>query len=442
MQKVGSLIKQVRQFSRNRIPGQVVIQITNRCNALCPQCGMRSSAAISRTSLSDSVVRRILDACSLRGVQAVSFTGGEPLLLRKQLLDWANYAGKVGIPFIRTGTNGFLFRGANRPGYRDRIKHLAEELAMTPLRNFWISIDSSEPETHERMRGLPGVVSGIEEALPLFHAAGLYPSANLGINRLVGGARTNNLNSEDYAERTDYLEAFYSIYRQAFHNFYRLVLSLGFTTVNTCYPMSIGEQEQQDGLNAVYGASVTEDVVRFADDEKAMLYKALMDTIPDYRSRLRIFSPLSSIYMLYRTYTDRKQSASAFGCRGGVDFFFIDAEKGDTYPCGYRGDENMGKLWDLDTSSLSPGDDCHRCDWECFRDPSELCGPLLDIVHAPFRLLGKMKADPVYRRLWLEDIRYYRLCDLFDGRRPSRPEHLQRYSPQFSSKTITSLTPA
>ncbi len=72
------------------------------------------------------------------------------------------------------------------PGGNDRIRRLVEMLADTPLRNFWISLDSADPAVHERMRGFPGVVAGIEKALPIFHQHGIYPSANLGINRNMG----------------------------------------------------------------------------------------------------------------------------------------------------------------------------------------------------------------------------------------------------------------
>ena len=276
--------------------------------------------------------------------------------------------------------------------------------------------------------------------MPIFHGFGLYPSANIGINRLVGGIETNDVRPKWQTHRNTYLNTFYEAYRNAFDRFYGFVTDLGFTTVNTCYPMSIGEQEQQDGLNAVYGASVTEAVVRFARDEKAMLYKALLDTIPLHRHRLRIFSPLSSIYALYREHAFPDPAFHGFGCRGGIDFFFVDAIQGDTYPCGYRGDENLGKLWDLDMENLRPGKDCRRCDWECFRDPSELCGPLTEMLTSPKHFAGRMSADPVYRRFWLEDLNYYRRCDLFDGRRPLNTDRLRRYS-RFRAGAVNRFRP-
>jgi hypothetical protein len=279
MALVGSLVKSMGQFARNHIPGQIVIQITNQCNGLCPQCGMRRSNKFLRTSLCDDAIKHILDGCAAKGVQAVSFTGGEPFLLLDRLIDGINYAGRVNIPYIRTGTNGFLFCGSDRPGFTDRIKRLADRLANTPLRNFWISLDSSLPDVHEDMRGLPGVVAGIEKALPIFHSAGIYPSANLGINRFVGGQKTKGLHSNDFSNRESYLKEFYHIYMAALDSFYHFVENLGFSIVNTCYPMSISSNEQKKGLSAVYAATTVEDVVRFSPDEKAMLYKALKDTV-------------------------------------------------------------------------------------------------------------------------------------------------------------------
>jgi hypothetical protein len=91
---------------------------------------------------------------------------------------------------------------------------------------------------------------------------------------------------------------------------------------------------------------------------------------------------------------------------------------GNTYPCGYRGHENLGKFWRLDPALIKPNGNCRRCDWECFRDPSELCAPLLQVLHRPRQLARLMSHDKMYRRLWVEDIRYYYACGFFDARRP------------------------
>lgn len=424
------LIKNIYSLSRNRIPAQLVIQMTNHCNAQCPQCGMRATADIQRTRLDPDEIRRILDAAGQSNVQAVSFTGGEPFLFEKDLIRLIQYAGRAGIPYIRTGTNGFIFRHPERRDFGDRIKALADRLAATPLRNFWISLDSALPEVHEKMRGLHGVVKGVEKALPIFHAAGLFPSANLGLNRMIGGEATALLNPLSYRSAEEYSAAFYRGLKAALERFYRLVWNMGFTMVNTCYPMSISEEDLRSGLSAVYTATAMDAVVHFSALEKAMLYKALLEAIPEYRNRLRIFSPLSSVYMLHRHYANTRLPAGAFGCRGGVDFFFIDANCGNTYPCGYRGHENLGKFWQLDISALKPNGNCLRCDWECFRDPSELCAPLLQAFHRPQRLVRRLSKDINYFRLWVDDIRYYYACGFFDSRRPPDHKRLNRFRPE------------
>lgn len=429
-----SSMKYLKSFMKNRIPAQLVIQFTNHCNARCPQCGMRVSAKFPRSVLSRDTLKRIVDAAAAKGVQALSFTGGEPLLFLDDLIDMMAYAGKLGIPFVRTGTNGYLLRHSHNPGFEDRIKRLAERLAETNLRNFWISVDSAYGDTHEQMRGLDGVVAGIEKALPIFNAAGLYPSANLGINRLVAGAFTDGLHPSQYSDADAYLNAFYHVYCNAFDRFYQSVRDLGFTIVNTCYPMSIGEAELAGGMNAVYAATADDAVVRFTPSEKAMLYKALLHTIPKHRSSVRIFSPLSSLYMLMQQHTTPMEKLPSYGCRGGVDFFFISAENGSTYPCGYRGHEDLGKFWDLNLSDLKPNGDCRLCDWECFRDPSEMCSPVLESIHQPVRLLRRQFRNSTYLKYWIEDIRYYMACGFFDGRQPPDSNKLGTFTPTVAQE--------
>jgi MoaA/NifB/PqqE/SkfB family radical SAM enzyme len=93
------------------------------------------------------------------------------------------FARDAGIEYTRTGTNGFMFMNSDSGDFEKRIAKIAEALAATKIRNFWISIDSADPALHEAMRGLPGVIKGIEKALPIFNQYGIYPSANLGISR-------------------------------------------------------------------------------------------------------------------------------------------------------------------------------------------------------------------------------------------------------------------
>jgi len=432
-----SVFRTVTCLVKDRVPGQLVIQITNQCNATCPQCGMRKTADIRRTRLKKDVIRQILDAAGEKGVQAVSFTGGEPLLYLDRVTELISHAGRAGIPYIRTGTNGFLFCGSRQKGFRDRIKAMADKLAATPLRNFWISLDSAVPEVHEQMRGLPDVVRGIETAIPIFHNAGIFPSVNLGINRLVGGPSTRDLHRRAFSSDTAYLEAFYQGFHAAFDRFFRQVTRMGFTIANTCYPMSIGTADSDGGLQAVYAATAGEAVVRFTREEKKALYQALAANVTRHRPYLRIFTPLSALHTLIAQHQALLPAlgpaVETAGCRGGTDYFFIGSDDGRTYPCGYRGREDLGPFPGLDLARLDPLPECRQCDWECFRDPSELFSPLLDTLHRPKRLLKRLSHDPRFFSLWQRDLRYYAACGYFNGRKPPALSRLARFAPAVTN---------
>lgn len=397
---------------RGRIPGQVVIQYTDRCNAKCPQCGMRVSQSYPRSKMNPDNAKRVIDAAVQKGIRALSFTGGEPLLYFDEVISLIKYAGQAGIPYLRTGTNGFVFMNSHRPDFAGRIHKLAEALAATPIRNFWISIDSADAAVHEEMRGLPGVIQGIEKALPIFHQYGIYPSANLGINRNTGG-------SDGYFEHTENItdpEMYYRQAQKAFRKFYGFVSDLGFTIVNACYPMSLNP-ESESSLKAAYGATSSDWVVRFSREEKVLLFKALLDVIPEFRSRIRIFTPRASLYALIRQYKGNRDYG--LPCRGGIDFFYVD-HKECTYPCGYRGHENLGKLWDVNIKAINSRGFCRECDWECFRDPSELLGQFIEMFHRPFGFVRRAITEREYFKMWMEDLAYYKACDYFDGRKPPR----------------------
>jgi MoaA/NifB/PqqE/SkfB family radical SAM enzyme len=411
-------------LKHEKIPGQLVIQLTDNCNAHCPQCGMRVTEKYQRTKLPLENVKRILDAAAQNGVQAVSFTGGEPFLFFDELCLLMKYAGGLGIEYIRTGTNGFFFRNTNDPNFKSKIRSIAEKLAKTPVRNFWISIDSAVPEIHERMRGFPGLLSGIEKSLPIFHEFGIYPSVNLGINRNMAtniiGMDTSILEVEK-----DLIQEIYCNYKAAFRSFFRFIINMGFTIVNMCYPMSIVPEKGEATLYPVYAATSPSDIVRFNAIEKRLIFTALLKTVLEFRSKIRIFTPLSSLYAL--TMQLMGCQTASYPCRGGIDFFFINSRDGNTYPCGYRGNENFGKYWEIDWDKVHGKGDCFMCEWECFRDPSELFGPVLQSRSDPLGLLKKLRNDPQYFRLWWDDLRYYRACDFFNGRHAPNYDKLKRF---------------
>lgn len=412
-----------RALFRGRLPGQAVIQITTRCNARCVQCGMSADNSFARHSLDPEVVDRILDTVARLGMQAVSFTGGEPLLDLPRLTGMIRRAKKLGIPYIRTGTNGFIFQRHEAPDFRDRMRRTADELLESGIRNFWISLDSCDPDIHETNRGLPGVVRGMAKALPIFHESGLYPSVNLGINRLCGG-RIQALHDPFDAR------SFRQGFAEAFRRFFTYATDLGFTIANCCYPMS-------DEDLAVYQATSSDPFIRFSPEEKKAMLLALKDVVPEFRSRIRLFTPLSSPDALVRQ--GDGEAGQTYACRGGLDFFFVDATAGHAYPCGYRSAEDLGPFWEL--QDLPEGEPaCRRCDWECFRDPSELLGPFGMALSNPLEVMRRFSSRPELPGIWFSDLRYYMACDFFDGTRPMRTEKLARFAPRQTASALVVST--
>jgi hypothetical protein len=381
---------------------------------------MRVTNRRPRAKLSVDDTTRIIHHAAQQGFQAVSFTGGEPFLYLDEVVSLIDVAGRAGIPYIRTGTNGFLFRRSELLNWEGRVRRMIERLAATPLRNLWISIDSANPRTHESMRGLPGVIAGIERAIPLFHEAGIYPSANLGINRCFGLSPLPCLS--DCPTRQE-RESFRLGCLRGLDAFFGHVLDMGFTMVNMCYPMSHREDPVGDS-HAVYGATSSDPIVRFSRIEKALLFEALFEIIPRYRHQLRIFTPLASVYSLWQAAERGVESRHA--CRGGADFFFVDCT-GHTYPCGYRGSEPLGPFHELSLPVPNEAPKCTACEWECFRDPSELGGAFIEAAARPFSTTLQVLFGRKHTPLWLQDMRYYRACRFFDGRRPLSEAGLRRF---------------
>ena len=397
---------------RGRAPGQLVIQYTDACNACCPQCGMRTAERYLRSKLEPTVARRIIERAAANGVMSLSITGGEPFIYVDEVLGLLRFARARGIKYTRTGTNGFLFQGVDKPSFDLRMRRLAEKLIDADPYTFWISLDSADASAHEEARGLPGVVEGIRRALPILHSHDIYPAANLGINRMMG---------KRWISRLEDPETFTREATRAIRDFYEAAIDLGFTTVNACYPMNSDDL----GLQAQYRATSANEIVSFSPEEKARLFAAMAAVIPEFRARIRIFSPVASLKALSRQHT--RDPGPVAPCRGGADFFYVSAHDGLVYPCGYRGQEPLGKATSLDLRRVRKPPTCSRCDWECFRDPSEMMAPVTTLIRHPAKFAGWCRREPAMAAAWWTDWRYYRACGYFDSSRAPEPDDLAAF---------------
>jgi MoaA/NifB/PqqE/SkfB family radical SAM enzyme len=378
---------------------------------------MRREAEIERVKLPAETIEKALRDCAENGVEAVSFTGGEPFINIPEIISLLEYAGNLKIPYLRSGTNGYMFASGGEAAGLDKLIHFVEALVKSPLRNFWISMDSADTATHERLRGLPGVIEGITKVLPVFHARGLYPAVNLGINRSIAGAMIPPLGEPGSENEDVFLENF----RRGFNAFFSKAIGMGFTMANVCYPMS-PETANLGTEKAAYGAISDDLMVRFSQHELRLVFRALLETIPAFRKSIRIFTPLSALYALSR----ENSQELLFPCLGGICYFYMDSRDGRLYPCGYRGNEDTGaSVAELRTKpgiGRSGGEQpfCKKCHWECFMDPSQLFGMLRYAIRHPFKAFSGKTIDRQMLRLWFDDVKYYLASSFFDGRKPPK----------------------
>jgi MoaA/NifB/PqqE/SkfB family radical SAM enzyme len=381
---------------------------------------MRREAEVRRVKLPAETIKKALRDCAENGVEAVSFTGGEPFINIPEIISLLDYAGDLNIPYLRSGTNGYMFASGGEAAGLDKLIPFVEALVKSPLRNFWISMDSADTVTHERLRGLPGVIDGIVKALPLFHARGLYPAVNLGINRCIAGEMIPPL--EEPGDEGAFLEN----YRRGFSAFFVKAAGMGFTMANVCYPMSFETADPGAGKPA-YGAISDDIMVSFSPRELRLVFKALLETIPAFRKSIRIFTPLSALYALSR----ENSRDLLFPCLGGICYFYMDSRDGHIYPCGYRGDEDLGaSVAELGTAPGGQDSEgqrpeglrpyCKKCHWECFMDPSQLFGMFRYVIRHPCNAWFGKALDRRMLRLWFADVKYYLACGLFDGRKPPK----------------------
>lgn len=382
-------------------PGHIVLQFSDACKAICPQCAMRMTERFERTKMDCDSAKRIIDIAAQRGVKALSVTGGESLRYLDEILELLKYAKAAGINVTSTGTNGHLFAYPYRPDYLNRITEAAERLAESGIYAFWINIDSADPVVHQRMSGLPDVMDGIEIALPIFHDHGIYPSANLWINKNIGGLSQAS-SSNPFR--------FFAFYRKAFQKFFNLAIDLGFTIASVCHPMHRGENNR-NGPDAC-GATTVTDMARYTSAEKELVIKALFYTIPEFRHRIRILSPRSSLLSLMRHYAGGDNTGHHF--TGAADHLFVDGRDANFYSSGYQGDEHDRTLWHPGPAQIDQWPLCRKNYRECLRDPSEMIRFMISLFTSPHLIYGEMLQDDEFNKLWMEDFRYFRDCDFFD----------------------------
>ena len=145
--------------------------VTYRCNLRCEHCYIRAGPDVRRPELSLEqalgVARQIIE----QGIPLVVFTGGEPILSDKfwAALELFHAHGK---PKTSVSTNGTLI-----------TRRTAARLKSLGVSYVGISLDSLDPETHDRFRGARGAWKAAVQGMRNSIAEGIPTGLRVTVSR-------------------------------------------------------------------------------------------------------------------------------------------------------------------------------------------------------------------------------------------------------------------
>ncbi len=177
-------------------PFLIVWNFTNMCNLRCMHCYQRASKPTpDELSLEEklSVVRQLDEA----GVAAVALSGGEPTI-HPHFLRIVEELNRSGI-YVAVATNGTRFAK----------REFLEKAVRAGVRYIEVSVDSANPDVHDRFRGVPGAWEKAVKALK--------NAVDLGVNNGMATTITR-MNIDEIEDILDLAEEI-GVKRVVFFNF-------------------------------------------------------------------------------------------------------------------------------------------------------------------------------------------------------------------------------
>jgi MoaA/NifB/PqqE/SkfB family radical SAM enzyme len=132
----------LNNFTTKKVPYSAQIEVTLKCNGTCPFCAIHTlpESYITR-DMNTEQIKYLIDQISDLGINALSFTGGEPTL-RKDISELIYHAGIEHDLINGIATNGYL------------MPRLFKEHKLEGLDYILLSLDYPSAELHDRKRGL------------------------------------------------------------------------------------------------------------------------------------------------------------------------------------------------------------------------------------------------------------------------------------------------
>jgi MoaA/NifB/PqqE/SkfB family radical SAM enzyme len=150
-----------QQFTKRPRPSTCTLQVTSRCQCDCEHCSAARFARRGRRELSTEEMISVIRQAERLGIVNIVFTGGEPLL-RKDLPDLIAAVN-------RDEANPMMFTN----GQLLDDEHV-EKLARAGLYSMYVSLDSVDPETHNRLRRTPGLFQQAVAGIRRVRDAGIF----------------------------------------------------------------------------------------------------------------------------------------------------------------------------------------------------------------------------------------------------------------------------
>ncbi|MHA1660390.1 MAG: radical SAM/SPASM domain-containing protein [Promethearchaeota archaeon] len=153
----------LNNFTSNKVPYSAQIELTLRCNGKCPFCSIHNlSKTYTQNEMSTAQIKCLIDQIAELGVNALSFTGGEPTL-RHDLPELIFHMG-VEHDFLNgIATNGYL------------MPKLFKENNIRGLDYMLLSLDYPTAEMHDRTRGIKGVFINVIKTIKLSNIYNIKP---------------------------------------------------------------------------------------------------------------------------------------------------------------------------------------------------------------------------------------------------------------------------
>jgi len=138
-------------------PKNIRLQVTPRCNQSCKHCFASSTSEVRSKELSDNEFLSVIDQIAGVDLEALTITGGEPLIRQKLVLKILERI--KDLPIMKTiNTNGWFLS-----------ESVARQLKQAGLDRAQISLDCVNPEEHDDFRGAKGAykyaISAIENCV-------------------------------------------------------------------------------------------------------------------------------------------------------------------------------------------------------------------------------------------------------------------------------------